>query len=227
MGVWGASLFAAGVVVLAEMGDKTQLLAMAFAARYKASRVLLGVLFATLLNHGLAVAAGSLLARFDGIRTWIQLAAALSFVFFGLWTLRGDKLDGEDSRPSRFGPVLTVGFAFFLAEMGDKTQLATIAIAAQHPTQPLGVLLGTTAGMLIADGLGILVGIVLAKRIPERAVKLISAGAFILFGCIGSYQTARGELALPPEAALVGLAALLAVTAAAVWLLLRPSKRAD
>ncbi|MDR3207216.1 MAG: TMEM165/GDT1 family protein [Oscillospiraceae bacterium] len=221
MGFWGASLFAVGAVVLAEMGDKTQLLAMAFATRYKASRVMLGVLLATLLNHGLAVAAGALLAGFDDIRAWIQLIAALSFIFFGLWTLRGDKLDGEDARPSRFGPVLTVGLAFFAAEMGDKTQLATIAIAARYPAHPLGVLLGTTAGMLIADGVGILVGVALAKRIPERTVKLISAGAFILFGFIGSYQAARGELGWSPEAALAGLAALFAITAAAVWRLLR------
>ncbi|GHU86985.1 UPF0016 family membrane protein [Clostridia bacterium] len=183
-----AYLAATLMVVVAEMGDKTQLLAMAFATRYSAGKVMLGVFIATILNHALAVAVGTFIAGFSGIQNWIQLVAALSFIFFGLWTIRGDKLDGEDKKPSKFGPVLTVAIAFFIAEMGDKTQLATIAIAAKYPDYPIGILLGTTTGMLIADGLGIVIGIVLKKRIPERAIKWVSAAAFIVFGIIMTVQ---------------------------------------
>ncbi|GHV31806.1 UPF0016 family membrane protein [Clostridia bacterium] len=183
-----AYLAAAVMVVIAEMGDKTQLLAMAFATKYSAAKVLFGVFIATILNHALAVAVGTFVAGFDGIQNWIQLLAALSFIFFGLWTIRGDKLDGEDKRPSKFGPILTVAIAFFIAEIGDKTQLATIAIAAKYPEHPIAILLGTTTGMMIADGIGIIVGIVLKKRIPERAVKWVSAAAFIIFGIIMTVQ---------------------------------------
>ncbi len=117
-------------VVLAEMGDKTQLLGMAFATRYKARVVLAGVLVATLLNHLLAVALGDYLTNFIPLRQ-IQLIAALSFIVFGLWTLRGDTLKGEDQKVY-YNPFWTVTIAFFIAEMGDKTQLAAIALAAKY-----------------------------------------------------------------------------------------------
>ena len=180
-----------GAVVLAEMGDKTQLLAMAFAAKYKAVKVMIGVFIATVLNHALAVAVGSYIAHFGSLRLWIQAAAALSFIFFGLWTIRGDKLEGEENRKTKYGAIITVAFAFFLAEMGDKTQLATIALAAKYPVNPLWVLSGTTLGMLIADGIGIIVSVVLCRRIPERTVKMVSAIAFMFFGLVGSYQVGK------------------------------------
>lgn len=172
-------------VVLAEMGDKTQLLGMAFATRYKASVVLAGVLVATLLNHLLAVALGDFLTNFIPLTT-IQLVAAFSFVFFGLWTLRGDSLDGEDKKVY-FSPFWTVVIAFFIAEMGDKTQLAAIALAAKYHAL-LWVWLGTTLGMIISNIIGITVGVVLGKRIPEKLVKLVSASIFIAFGYIGIWQ---------------------------------------
>lgn len=184
-----AFLFSVAAVTLAEMGDKTQLLAMAFATKYKATKVLIGVFVATVLNHGLAVAVGNYITRFQSAQVWIQGIAALSFIFFGLWTIRGDKLDGEDSKPSRFGPVLTVAIAFFIAELGDKTQLATIAIATKFPSSPVGILMGTTTGMLIADGIGICVGVVMCRKIPERTIKLVSAAVFVFFGFLGCYQT--------------------------------------
>jgi putative Ca2+/H+ antiporter (TMEM165/GDT1 family) len=172
-------------VVLAEMGDKTQLLAMAFATRYKASTVLWGVLVATLLNHFLAVYLGNYLTNFIPIH-FIQIVAAFSFILFGLWTIRGDELDNEDKR-FNFSPFWTVAIAFFLAEMGDKTQLATVALAAKYQTI-IPVWLGTTTGMIIADGIGIVVGIVLGKKIPATTVKWVAASIFIFFGIIGLYQ---------------------------------------
>ena len=96
-----AMLFSAGAVVLAEMGDKTQLLAMAFATKYQASKVLIGVFIATVFNHALAVAVGNYITRFDSAQIWIQGIASLSFIFFGLWTIRGDKLEGEENRTTQ------------------------------------------------------------------------------------------------------------------------------
>ena len=170
-------------VTLAEMGDKTQLLAMAFAARFPARTVMAGVFAATLLNHALAVATGQLLTTVIPISV-INLAAAFSFVLFGLWTIRGDNLEGEDQRPSAFGPFATVAVAFFLAEFGDKTQLATISLALKY-TAPVAVLLGTTTGMLVADGLGILLGASLSGRVTDTAIRLASGGIFIGFGLVG------------------------------------------
>ena len=172
-------------VVLAEMGDKTQLLAMAFATRYKWQTVMWGVFVATIFNHLFAVVAGNYLTHFIPMN-YIQIAAAVSFIIFGLWTIRGDELDGED-KDSKRSPFWTVAIAFFIAEMGDKTQLATVALAAQFSTI-IPVWLGTTTGMMVADGIGIIIGIVLGKRIPERAVKWFAAIIFILFGLFGLYE---------------------------------------
>lgn len=173
-------------VILAEMGDKTQLLAMAFAARYSAYKVLIAVFLATLANHSLAVIVGHFLTVIIPMEV-ISFFAAISFIIFGLWTIRGDTLSGEDKRESRYGPIVTVGTAFFLAEMGDKTQLATISLAVEYQNM-LNVLMGTTLGMVIADSVGIVVGIVLRKHLPDRIIKWISAAVFVLFGFIGAYR---------------------------------------
>ncbi len=216
-----AYLFSAGAVVLAEMGDKTQLLAMAFATKYKASKVMAGVFIATVFNHALAVAVGNYITRFDSAQIWIQGVASLSFIFFGLWTIRGDKLEGEENRITKYGPIITVTIAFFFAEMGDKTQLATIALATKFPASPVGILMGTTTGMLIADAIGIIVGIVLCKKIPEKRIKLISAGAFILFGLIGSYQVAHGQLHMGLPAIAVMMSVITVITGAAAYYVIK------
>jgi len=178
-------------VVLAEMGDKTQLLAMAFASKYSASKVIIAVFLATVLNHGLAVSAGHFLTTVVPMHI-ISFIAALSFIGFGIWTLKGDNLEGEDKRTSKFGPVVTVGLAFFLAEMGDKTQLATVSLAVEYRSM-LNVLMGTTLGMVVADSIGIVVGIVMRRHIPEKTIKYISAVIFILFGVYGVYQVLTGR----------------------------------
>ncbi len=172
------------IVVLAETGDKTQLLAMAFAARFRWQTVMLGVLVATLANHFLAVVAGNYLTHLIPYQ-YAKAAASASFIFFGLWTLRADRLTDEDARFS-FGPFWTVVLSFFLAEMGDKTQLATVALAAEFNTI-VPVWFGTTTGMLIADAGGIFVGSLLHRRIPEKQTRWLAAGVFILFGLWGLY----------------------------------------
>lgn len=190
-----AFLFSLGFVVLAEMGDKTQLLAMAFATRYKASVVLWGVFAATVCNHFLAVLAGNYLTDIIPVRT-IQIAAAASFILFGLWTIRGDELQGEDKR-FNFSPFWTVAIAFFIAEMGDKTQLATVTLAAKYQSV-IPVLAGTTIAMLIADAIGIVIGVNLGKKIPERAVKWVAALIFIFFGAYGLYEYTPSDLLTAP-----------------------------
>ena len=204
-----AFLASLAFVVLAEMGDKTQLLAMAFATRFRWQMVMWGVLAATMANHLMAAAAGSWLATVVPLAT-IKIVAAASFIVFGLWTIRGDRLEGEDERYS-FSPFWTVAVAFFIAEMGDKTQLATISLAVKY-NAIWSVWMGTTAGMMIADAFGIVVGIVMGKRIPERAVKWGAALVFIAFGVYGLREN------LPPvvwtaPAVLAGAVAL----AAAIW----------
>lgn len=168
-------------IALAEMGDKTQLVALAFAARYPARLVIGGITAATLVVHLVSVGLGEAL----GIafpRQWIGTAAGLAFIGFGIWTLRGDSLDEADrSARSRFGPFLTVAVTFFLAELGDKTMLATVTIASQQRSF-VAVWLGSTFGMVLADGLAIVLGSVAGKRLPERAIQLVSAGVFIVSG---------------------------------------------
>ncbi len=183
-----AFLTSLAIVLLAEMGDKTQLLAMAFAARLRWQTVLWGVLAATAANHLFAVAIGNYLTNVVPLVS-IKTAASASFVMFGLWTMRGYKLEDEDKK-FNFSPFWTVAAAFFIAEMGDKTQFATVALAAEFKTV-MPVWFGTTAGMLIADAAGIIVGIVLHKKIPEKQIKWFAALVFIAFGLWGLYVTFR------------------------------------
>jgi putative Ca2+/H+ antiporter (TMEM165/GDT1 family) len=174
---WQSFLF----ILAAEMGDKTQLVALTFATRFSAATVLAGVFAATLVVHLFSVAIGEALGLALP-RFWLGIAAGLAFIGFGIWTLRGDTLD--DARPSplaRFGPFLTVAGTFFLAELGDKTMLATITLASQQQAF-IPVWLGSSLGMVVADGIAILVGVVAGRRLPERAIRYGAAGLFILAG---------------------------------------------
>jgi Ca2+/H+ antiporter, TMEM165/GDT1 family len=194
-----AYLLSVFAVVLAEMGDKTQLLAMAFSCRFRWQTVLWAVLAATLVNHLMAVAVGNVITQIVPMG-WIKLVAAASFILFALWTIRGDKINGEDKKTGR-SPFWTVAIAFFIAEMGDKTQLMTISLAAEEAVkiggtgwlakaqQILPVWMGTTTGMIIADAVGILVGIVLHKKIPEKLIKWIAASCFAIFGFLGMHES--------------------------------------
>lgn len=185
-------------VVLAEMGDKTQLLAMAFSTRYRWQTVLWAVFAATLFNHLLAVIAGNLVTVLLPM-CWIKMVAALAFIAFAVWTVHGDHLEGEDKRAWR-SPFWTVAVAFFIAEMGDKTQLMTMTLAADQAVkiggaglfaklqQVVPVWMGTTCGMIIADAFGIIVGIVLHKHIPEKAVRWVAAAGFAAFGYFGLHD---------------------------------------
>ena len=182
------------LIVLAEMGDKTQFLAMSFATRYNAYKVLFAVFLATMASFAITVAIGQLLTTIVPLDV-ISLAASLSFIGFGLWTLRDEKPKSEDKKVSRFGVVGTVFLAFFIAEFGDKTQLATISLAAQYQNA-VSVFIGATLGMLLADGIGIIAGVVLGKHIPQRTIKWVSATIFLIFGLVGVYEVLPSKIGL-------------------------------
>lgn len=177
-----------GVIFVAELGDKSQLMALTFATRFKTVPVLIGITIATSVVHLVSVAVGYGLGA--SIPTgWISLVAAVAFLGFGAWTLRGDSLsDDEERRAERTGgsAVVAASVAFFLAELGDKTMLATITLATQYGW--FGVWLGSTLGMVVADALAIVVGRSLGKRLPE---KVVSAGAAVLFFLFGGWLLAE------------------------------------
>ena len=175
-------LVSTGVVALAEIGDKTQLLAFILAARFKKpAPIILGILLATLVNHGLAGALGAWItsAISPGTLRWVL---GLSFIGMAIWTLIPDKIEEEETQVAqRWGVFGATLITFFLAEMGDKTQIATVAMSA-HYADPLLVVMGTTMGMLIADVPAVFVGDKLATRIPMKLVHTIAAAIFALLG---------------------------------------------
>jgi putative Ca2+/H+ antiporter (TMEM165/GDT1 family) len=179
-----AFLLSFGVVFLAELGDKSQLMALAFASRYRALTVLFAVTLATLLVHAGSVLLGTAFAAVLPTSV-IQVVAGLAFFGFAAWTIRGDTLGEDDEgRAARTGrwAALTIGTAFFLAELGDKTMLATITLATTE--EPWGTWLGSTAGMVAADAIAIALGAFLGTRLPERTIKVVAALAFVVFGVL-------------------------------------------
>jgi len=179
------------VVALAEMGDKTQLIAFSLATRYRRPwTVMLGILLATVLNHALAATAGVWLARL--IPPWtLALVLGLTFIAFGVWTLFPDTAEEPGQHPG-WGPLVSTTVIFFFAEMGDKTQLATVALGARYVSTVL-VTAGTTLGMLAADGLAVFAAAKLDRVVPLRWVRLVAAALFFLFG-LGALLGAAGLL---------------------------------
>jgi len=172
-------------IFVAEMGDKTQILAMMFATKYKMSKVLLGVLIGSFLNHGMAVLFGSLIG---GVipENVLQIIAGSAFIFFALWGLKEEDDEEEEKTSKKLGPVFTVAAAFFIGELADKTQLTAITLAV-NADYPFIVLLGTVSGMLLTSSLGIIIGSKLGDKIPELALKMISFGVFLIFGTLKLY----------------------------------------
>jgi putative Ca2+/H+ antiporter (TMEM165/GDT1 family) len=170
------------LVAVSEMGDKTQLLAFSLAARFrKPLPILAGILVATVANHALAAFAGMHVASYVPRKTLALLLGVL-FIVFGIWTLKPDRLD-EPNAAKRTNAFTTTAVLFFLAEMGDKTQFATIALGAKYGT-PWLVTLGTTAGMMVTDGLAVLLGARIADRVQMREIRIFAAVLFFAFGVI-------------------------------------------
>ena len=169
------------IVALAEIGDKTQLLAFILAARFKKPRpVILGILIATLANHGIAGALGAWITVQITPET-LRWLLGLSFIAIAIWVLIPDKFDETDTPLTRYGIFGTTLITFFLVEIGDKTQIATIALAARYQ-ELVAVVLGTTLGMMIINVPAVLLGERIADRIPVRLVHSIAASIFFLLG---------------------------------------------
>lgn len=172
------------LIFAAELGDKSQLVALSFATKYRWWIVLAGVTAATLLVHLGSVALGRAADEVLPARV-LQLVVGLSFLGFAWWTLRGDTLDEDDTavRAAGMGAFGVVAVAFFISEIGDKTQLATVSIAGNDPSFA-GVWLGSTAGMVLADALAIGLGLVAGRNLPERAIARVAAALFLIVGVV-------------------------------------------
>jgi len=178
-----ALLISTGIVALAEMGDETQLLALVLAARYrKPLPIIAGILIATLVNHALAGALGAWLTSFlaPGVLRWVL---ALSFIAMAGWMLVPDTLDEQATQVGGQGAFIATLVAFFLAEMGDKTQIATVALAAKYASFP-AVVAGTTLGMMIANVPAVLVGDRIAGRLPLKLIHAVAAALFLVLGLL-------------------------------------------
>lgn len=184
------------LIFVAEMGDKSQLMALAFGTRLPARLVLGGIFAATLLVHLASVAIGELLGL--ALPTyWIGLAAGLAFIGFGAWTIRGDTLDDQKLEVGkRYGAFAMVAATFFMAELGDKTMLATITLASQLQSF-VPVWIGSTLGMVAADGIAIWAGRIAGRRLPERTIRYAAAAIFILSGLVTIVETLTGGGLLP------------------------------
>jgi putative Ca2+/H+ antiporter (TMEM165/GDT1 family) len=179
-----AFLISFGIIFVAELGDKSQLMALAFAARFRALPILVGISLATALVHAFSVVVGAAVGVALPTAA-IALVAGLAFFAFAAWTLRGDTLgDEEEARADRStrSAVIAAAVAFFLAELGDKTMLATISLATREGL--VGTWAGSTAGMVAADALAIVIGQQLGARLPERAIRIGAAVTFVIFGAV-------------------------------------------
>ena len=187
-----ALLLSFGVIFIAELGDKSQLMALAFAARYKAIDVLIGITAASAFLFGISVVIGRLVAVSLPTNA-INIVAGLAFLAFAAWTIRGarsdDDGDAPDRSPARF-PIISVGLAIFLAELGDKTMLATVTLATTEDW--LGTWVGSTMGMVTADAIAIVLGKHLGNRLPERAINIGAALLFVVFGVLLLIEGIRG-----------------------------------
>ncbi len=176
-----ALLTSTGIVAFAEMGDKTQLLAILLATRFSRPwPIIAGIFAATIVNHALAALVGSQ-AAFLLDSSWFRLVVALSFLAMAAWTLIPDKVDDLKEGAGRYGAFLTTLIAFFLVEMGDKTQVATIALGARFH-DVLAVAAGTTLGMMIANVPAVFLGNELLRRVPLRTVRFVTAALFAVIG---------------------------------------------
>lgn len=187
-----AFLISFGVIFVAELGDKSQLMALAFATRYRPVPILIGITIATALVHAVSVAFGALIGAALPTDV-INLVAGIAFLGFAAWTWRGDSLDEEEQaraeRDNR-SAIVAASVAFFLAELGDKTMLATITLATTEGA--VGTWAGSTLGMVAADALAIAVGAALGARLPERAIRIGATVAFVVFGVLLIVQALGG-----------------------------------
>lgn len=174
-------------IFVAEMGDKTQIIAMTCAAKYSIRQVLIGIFIGVLLNHGLAIIIGIYLSNYISIDI-LQIIAGFLFILFGLWTFINDDDSNNTEKCSRNGAILTVASAFFIGELGDKTQLTALTLS-MNSDYPFFILLGAITGMLITGIIGIIVGNRIGKKVSGMTIKIISGIIFVLFGVLGVFSS--------------------------------------
>ncbi|MBC7630068.1 TMEM165/GDT1 family protein [Aeromicrobium sp.] len=188
-----AFLLSTVVIFVAELGDKSQLMALTFATRYRMRDVLIGITIATAVVHLASVGIGAFVGdRFAESQHTISIVAGIAFLLFAAWTWRGDELSDNEAgkaNVSQGAAIVAVGAAFFLAELGDKTMLATITLATQEGW--LGTWIGSTVGMVAADALAIVVGATLGRHLPEKVIRIAATAAFVVFGVLLIAEGAR------------------------------------
>jgi putative Ca2+/H+ antiporter (TMEM165/GDT1 family) len=220
--VFAALLLSFAVIFVAELGDKSQLMAMTFALRHRWWVVLGGITFATTAVHLISVAVGHYLGA--SLPTHLLgILAGVAFVLFGLWTLRGDRLTEDEATKAQRSTApafFAVTSAFLLAELGDKTMLATVTLAADNDW--VGVWIGSTIGMVAADALAILVGAIAGKHLPERLIQIVAAASFLVFGIV---MLVDGAFPALPYAVILGIAVGVVVILGAALKALPPRLR--
>lgn len=172
------------LVFAAEMGDKSQIIAMTFATQFKKRDVLIGVAIAAIVNHGLAIELGRYLSKVIPLN-FVQIVAGFTFIIFGILSLKDEELDDFDSKRS-FGPIITVALTFFIGELGDKTQLTALALASESKN-PIFTLIGTSSAMVTTSAFGIVIGSKIGHKIPDILIKTISSIVFVIFGLLKIY----------------------------------------
>ena len=175
------------LIFIAEMGDKTQVLLMTCAARYSILQVLIGIFIGVAINHGLAIIIGIYISNIIA-NDFLQIFAGIIFIIFGLFTFKDDSNEKENNKTFKCGPILTVAGAFFLGELGDKTQLTVMTIA-MEANYPIVILMGSIVGMIVVGCMGIIIGTALTKRIPSYIIKILSGLIFIVFGFAKLFTT--------------------------------------
>ncbi len=203
------------MILMAEMGDKTQILAMTFATKYRIKQIVIGVMIGAFLNHGLAILLGSLLTKVVPLEA-MQLVAGLLFIGFAFWSLKIEEEEAEETVKYSYGPIVTVALAFFLGELGDKTQLTALTFGASSD-YPFAVLLGTVSGMVLTSLMGIWVGMKLGHKIPEMQLKL---GAFFVFMFFGVSKCVMSPY-LSPMNLWMAFAVALGVLGLSLWRILK------
>lgn len=192
------------LVFLAEMGDKTQLLALAFSTKFKVRQVLFGVMIGAFLNHGIAIWLASFVSDLASASS-IKIFAAMLFIVFGLWSM---KLEFEDEQQEneklKFGPLVTVAAAFFVGELGDKTQMTAMALGLDS-VSPFVTIMGTTSGMVAVSSVGIIAGKLIGKKIPEVTMKFIASFVFLGFGIAGLFACVEKTYITPFNTAVLAI----------------------
>ncbi|NMA66484.1 MAG: TMEM165/GDT1 family protein [Clostridiaceae bacterium] len=213
------------MVLIMEMGDKTQILVMCLASKYRPIHVFLGISLAAIVMNILAVLLGSVIGGIKIIEDSVKIGASILFIFFGLLSLREEKEDEDNCDTPKKGVILAVALAFFLAEFGDKTQLSAFSFAALYPENPLSVFIGSTIGLIAADCLGLIAGTIVIKYVPKRVISICSAVLFVIFGLINGWTTLTQHFHVDFNTSLLIISIVAFVSAALFFLILHHQKR--